>query len=283
MAKTYCIGLLAAAMYAHCPGTEQVQAGQPSPVAAEISQQEMYSMLEDLCDASDNHARGDIVIRELEAIGIDYQIQAFEREGNNYRNIIAKIDVENETANLAVSAHYDRVDVGCGVIDNGAGVAELISVLKEVKENPRTNDLTFLFFDGEEEGLLGSAYYVANIEEPFDALFNFDLGAFGDTIRVSLGIAPPKFDETIYSTESLNQFVFELCEEQGMPYIYINGSQDNVSFNRAGMPATGVGIIQGDPSITEFHVNDETDTMQYVDRDILTKMRDFMLLILDRY
>lgn len=280
MAKTYCVGLLAAAMmsYAACPQkTEQAQ----QQVTQQDTSHYMYSALEDLCNAPDNVERGDLVMKELVKMGMDYSVQPFEREGNNYRNIIVKIDVENETHNLAFTAHYDRVDVGCGVVDNGSGTATLLGMIRDIKESPNDNDLTFIFFDGEERGLLGSRYYVANTEERFDAVFNIDMAAYGDSLMISYGVH--QHGEFILTTDSLNQLIIEICDEQSIPYFFTEDKwTDNVSFNEAGLPAASV--VRVNSSLPyPYPIHNEGDNMGNVDKNVLETTKDFMLLILDRY
>lgn len=288
MAKTYCFGLLAAAMmsYASCPArTEQVQELQPPSVAQEAAQQDtaqyMYSALEELCYAPDNVARGNLVIKELEAKGMDYSVQPFEADGNNYRNIIAKIDAENETHNLAFTAHYDRVDVGCGVVDNGSGTAVLLGMIKDIRQNSNENDLTFLFFDAEERGLWGSEYYVANTDERFDAVFNIDMAAYGDSLMISRGVH--RRGEFIPTTESLNQLIINICNENSIPYILTEDKwTDNVSFNAAGLPAASVVRINSAlPS--PYPIHNEGDNMSNTDSSALDSTKDFMMDILGRY
>ena len=287
MAKTYCLGLLAAAMmsYAACPKrTEQTTEVQP-PSASESSSQDtadyMYSALEGLCNAPDNVARGGLVMTELVKMGMDYSVQPFEIEGQHYRNIITKIDVENESHNLAFTAHYDRVDVGCGVIDNGSGTAVLLGMIKDLKESPKDNDLSFIFFDAEERGLWGSEYYVANTEERFDAVFNIDMAAYGDSLMISRGVH--YLGEFIPTTESLNQLIIEICNENSIPYILTeNKWTDNVSFNAAGLPAASVVRINSALPYP-YPIHNEGDNMSNTDINALLQTEEFMLDILDSY
>lgn len=283
MAKTYCMGLLAAAMmsYAACPQkTEQAQ--QEAVHQEQNTADYMYLALENLCNASDNTARGELIMKELEAMGLDYSIQPFEAYGQQYRNIIVKIDAENEEHNLAFSAHYDRVDVGCGVVDNGSGTATLLGMIRDIKANLNNNDLTFLFFDAEEKGLLGSKYYVANTEERFDAVFNIDMAAYGDTLMISSGVHNRR-GEFVPTTESLNQLIIGLCDENSIPYFWTEDKwTDNVSFNEAGLPAASVVRVNSAlPFPYPIHTPD--DNMSNTDRDVLAQTEEFMLEILNRY
>lgn len=281
MAKTYCLGLLAAAMmsYAACPQkAEQVRLPLSAQEKVDTADY-MYSVVEDLCNASDNNARGDLVIKELEAMGINYSIQPFEIEGSHYRNIIAKLDAQDEDYNLAFSAHYDRVDVGCGVVDNGSGVAVLLGMINDIKEN--NNDLTFLFFDGEEKGLLGSRHYVANTDERFDAVFNIDMAAYGDSLMISRGVH--EHGEFIPTTESLNDLIIEICNENSIPYFWTEDKwTDNVRFNEAGLPAASV-VRVNSALPYPYPIHNEGDNMSNIDKAVLAQTEDFMLDILERY
>lgn len=285
MAKTYCFGLLAAAMmsYAACPQkAEQAQEVQPPLVAQESSSQYMYSLLEDLCNAPDNVARGGVVMQELVKMGMDYSVQPFERDGSHYRNIIAKIDAENESHNLAFTAHYDRVDVGCGVVDNGSGTAVILGMIKDIKVNPNDNDLTFIFFDAEERGLWGSRHYVANTSERFDAVFNIDMAGYGDSLMISRGVHN-RSGEFIPTTEYLNQLIIEICNENSIPYILTEDKwTDNVSFNEAGLPAASVVRINSSLPYP-YPIHNEGDNMSTIDINALASSEEFMMDILDRY
>jgi aminopeptidase YwaD len=212
---------------------------------------------------------------------MDYSVQPFEIDGQHYRNIITKIDAENESHNLAFTAHYDRVDVGCGVVDNGSGTAVLLGMIKDIKANPNDNDLTFIFFDAEERGLWGSEYYVANTDERFDAVFNIDMAGYGDSLMISRGVHHG--GEFTPTTESLNNLIIEICNENSIPYFWTQDKwTDNVSFNEEGLPAASV--VRVDSSFpSPYPIHNEMDNMSIIDINLLASSKDFMLDILDRY
>lgn len=71
---------------------------------------------------------------------------------------------------MVISAHFDHLgikdgDIYNGADDNASGVAALIEVIGWFKENPPEATLVFAFFDAEENGISGSAYFVANMPE----------------------------------------------------------------------------------------------------------------------
>jgi hypothetical protein len=72
---------------------------------------------------------------------------------------------------IVLSAHLDHLGIGRpingdaiynGAMDNAAGVASLIEAAKALSAQPIKRSILFIAFTGEEEGMLGSQYYVAH-------------------------------------------------------------------------------------------------------------------------
>ncbi|MGA2593484.1 MAG: M28 family peptidase [Bryobacteraceae bacterium] len=64
---------------------------------------------------------------------------------------------------ILVSAHTDYVKAGDGTVDDWSGAALLASLLEGLRETPRRHTFVFIGFSGEEEGLVGSHFYVKSI------------------------------------------------------------------------------------------------------------------------
>lgn len=64
---------------------------------------------------------------------------------------------------ILVSAHTDHVKAGDGTVDDWSGAALLASLLESLRETPRRHTFVFIGFSGEEEGLVGSRFYVKDI------------------------------------------------------------------------------------------------------------------------
>jgi hypothetical protein len=111
-----------------------------------------------------------------------------QRFGNNYQNLLGLLpgtDPELRDQYVLVGAHYDHVGYGSprtshgpfglvhnGADDNASGVAALLEViegLQQVGLQPRRS-LLFVFWDGEEQGLLGSKHWVAHPTLPLHQL-----------------------------------------------------------------------------------------------------------------
>lgn len=114
-------------------------------------------------------------------------------------NIIALIkgSVKPEEA-IVISGHYDHLGkskkgIYFGADDNGSGISsilELIRVFKfaESKGVKPYRSIVFLFFSGEEKGLLGSKHYVENPLWPLDktiANINIDMIGRSDSVHIN--------------------------------------------------------------------------------------------------
>lgn len=96
---------------------------------------------------------------------------------------------EQPDSMLVFTAHYDHLGgMGNktffpGANDNGAGIAGLLDLMRHYTSSPPRYSVVFLFFAGEEAGLLGSKFFVEH--SPIDLkkikfLINLDLIGTGD-------------------------------------------------------------------------------------------------------
>jgi hypothetical protein len=78
------------------------------------------------------------------------------------RNIVARLKGSgNGNKALLMTAHYDTMPNTPGAADDGASVATLLETLRALKSGPAlSDDIIFLFTDGEEMGLLGAKAFV---------------------------------------------------------------------------------------------------------------------------
>ena len=74
-------------------------------------------------------------------------------------NIIAVKEGES-ARQLVVGAHYDSAAVGEGYLDNATGIGLLLELAARLKNRTTPYTLVFVAFGAEEEGALGSRYYV---------------------------------------------------------------------------------------------------------------------------
>ncbi len=111
-------------------------------------------------------------------------------EKYNTQNLVSYIKGQSDTF-IVFSAHYDHIGHNGkdaffpGANDNGSGVAMVLNIAKyfsELKQKPKYS-IAFMFFSGEELGLLGSKYYTENPLFPLKKikfLINLDMVGSGD-------------------------------------------------------------------------------------------------------
>lgn len=116
--------------------------------------------------------------KQVEFVEEGSDAQATEEKNNTVtgRNVIAYLD-NKATYTVVIGAHYDHLGMGGvssfhrgepaihnGADDNASGVAMLLRLASDLKkkEAPKNYNYLFISFSGEEEGLLGSNYFVKN-------------------------------------------------------------------------------------------------------------------------
>jgi len=101
------------------------------------------------------------------------------------RNVIGIIEGKNPDQVIVLGAHYDHLGTANGFIwngadDNASGTVGVITIAKAVTETGIKPDKTLIFalWTAEEQGLLGSQFYVGNLPYPKSNLrlnINFDM------------------------------------------------------------------------------------------------------------
>jgi hypothetical protein len=166
-------------------------------------------------------------------------------------NVIAELPGKNEDNVVMAGAHLDSVIEGPGINDNGSGSAALLeTALLMANLNPE-NTLRFAWWAGEEQGLLGSADYVAGLspaERDRIALYmNYDMvgspnyifmvyDADQSTFPAPDGVPIPAGSAAI---EDLYESYYTAI---GQPYddTEFSGRSDYEAFILAGIPSSGL-------------------------------------------
>ena len=165
-------------------------------------------------------------------------------------NMVARVTGSERPEEYVVyTAHWDHIGVGPvvdgdsiynGALDNASGTAQLLAIAEAYTKlpEPPARSVVFLFVTAEEQGLFGSAYYVANPIYP--------LGKTVANINID-GINPsgPAADLTITGMghSEMDELAERLATEQGR---YVQGGQepekgyfyrsDHFNFAKAGVP-----------------------------------------------
>ncbi|MFN3815745.1 M28 family metallopeptidase [Brevundimonas sp.] len=137
-----------------------------------------------------NAARLAVLTDQLEAAGLDFEIQTFEGGGRGGpmtgSNVI--ITLGEGERDLLLTAHYDSVvlpsgELADGLVDNAASTVALIEAAKALKDHDLNHRVRVIFFDQEELGLIGAQRWIAaNGTDRVAAVVNSDVAAFGDTL-----------------------------------------------------------------------------------------------------
>ncbi|MBQ8951740.1 MAG: M28 family peptidase [Eubacterium sp.] len=128
---------------------------------------------------------------ELKAAGFtEDQIvdQIGQKGGAPLNNIIVTVPGEDDSKQIIAGAHFD----GDGVGDNGSGTALLLATAVGLQGKKPHYTTKYIFFDGEEEGMLGSEMNVSEMSEEDIAntiyMINMDAIAFGDYANIYGGL-----------------------------------------------------------------------------------------------
>jgi hypothetical protein len=169
-------------------------------------------------------------------------------------NVIAESKGGDANHVLVVDAHLDAI-YGAGMLDNASGSATILDIAQKMKNVKPRNKLRFIWFGGEELGLLGSDYYVNNLSPAELGRIRYDLDAdvtatpnyvigvldpagvdlFGRTVST---VFPPQVYEP--SKVSRDQIV-NYFDAAGLQHeLFSPVGTDAFSFNMAGVPASGV-------------------------------------------
>ena len=93
---------------------------------------------------------------------MNISIQAIVKPNADDYNVIAESKGGDKNHVVVVDAHLDAI-YGAGMLDNASGSATILDIAQKMKNVNPMNKLRFIWFGGEELGLLGSTYYVNNL------------------------------------------------------------------------------------------------------------------------
>lgn len=141
------------------------------------------------------------------------------------RNVIAHLPGVAQPK-LIVGAHYDSVPGSPGANDNASGTAVVLAIARQLSRSPLSQQIWFIAFDGEEDGLQGSQAFVNRATPQFlsnlKGMLNFDMVAVNPTLQMDGSLSLKSFtkvDETMMKNPALRL-----------------GSSDHASFKSQNVP-----------------------------------------------
>jgi hypothetical protein len=169
-------------------------------------------------------------------------------------NVIAESKGGDPNHVLVVDAHLDAI-FGAGMLDNASGSATILDIAEQMKNVTPRNKLRFIWFGGEELGLLGSQFYVDHLSKPELNKIGYDLDAdVTATPNYLIGVLDPAgpdlFSRTVTNTFPNRVYkASTVARDQAVAYLDSIGQDheflspegtDAISFNNVGIPASGV-------------------------------------------
>ncbi len=167
---------------------------------------------------------------------------------------------------IIVGGHFDFVDRGKGVVDNWTGCSLLPSLFESLKNVPRRHTFVFVGFTNEEEGLVGSRFYVHELDKEArhktTAMVNLD----------SLGLSTTKM-ELDRADKKLANALAVVAVSFKLPLNVVNvhrvGRSDSDSFQDINIPTINIHSVTTDTfpilhtrrdRIDAIHLDDYYDT-----------------------
>src|SRR3954452_10397174 len=170
-------------------------------------------------------------------------------------NVIADSRSGNPNKVLVVDGHLDAI-FGAGMLDNASGSATILDIAQQLKNTHTRNRLRFIWFGGEELGLLGSDHYVNTLPRAQLAKIKFDLDAdVTATPNYVAGVLDPKdgvdlfarepgtpMPPSIWAPSAIGRdFGIDYLNSIGKNHILFSADgTDAFMFQQAGIPASGV-------------------------------------------
>ena len=162
----------------------------------------------------------------------DQHISEQRVKGSKPPNLICTLPGSSDQV-IIVGAHFDRTPEGDGVVDNWSGASLLPSLYAALRSVPRQHTYIFIGFTDEEDGEVGSHFYVHQMTKEqaaaTDAMVNID----------TLGLAPTKV-WVRRSDHRLAKLLAYIATRMNLPMAAVNvdqvGSSDGEQFAKVKIP-----------------------------------------------
>jgi hypothetical protein len=207
-----------------------------------------------LAAAADNDARFEALTALLKAQNLSFTVETFTLDKppaaapnqtpdprTRGRNVVVTLGEGPET--LVVGAHYDAkwlspTSFSQGAVDNAASSVMLVRTAAALKGARLGSRVTFVWFDMEESGLIGSAKYLeAHAGDRIKAMLNYDINGYGDTVLFGApqGGADPRLGRTM----------LEACASESVDCLRFTGMppSDDRSFGARKIPTLSIALL----------------------------------------
>ena len=212
-------------------------------------------------------------------------------------NIIA-LKEGDSAKRLVVGAHYDSSALGQGYTDNATGIGLLLEVAARIKKVPTPYTIVFVAFGAEEDGQLGSKYFVQSMSaverRATIGMIDLDAPAGGDQLSVASRFGGPAWlrDDALSAADSLQIHLVTSPEAPGRPAGTVAAPSDDLPFAKQDIATAVFSAVSWTASKGQ-HVaqtasgppiwHTPRDSVAYVDkkypRRVHDQLRDMSLLL----
>ena len=188
--------------------------------------------------------------------------------GRNVIGLIEGSDPKLKNEFVTISAHYDHLGIKNGQVfngadDNGSGVVAVLEIMRNLaREKKNARSIIAIFYTGEEEGLLGSAYFVQKFNNPEKIVANLNIDMCGreeidDIFCVGPDLCSTDLNKIIQEqNQKLTQFKINYSNSN---YEYINRS-DVVPYYSRNIP---VADFNDDMKMDYHRPSDDVDKIKF--------------------
>lgn len=235
------------------------------------------------CDYAYLYVRKGILTGKTANVELRYNNELREYSHRNVCGIIRGSEYPDRY--IVLTAHYDHLGAMGeevyfpGAHDNASGCALLLNMAQYFTNNPPKYSIVFLFFAGEESGLLGSRYFVGN--SPIDiasveCLFNFDLLGGGDEGVTLVNSKQGKSLELYEYLNELNEdgkFLPKIAQRENVP------NSDHYFFTEKDVPALFLYTMGGKTGA--YH--DPSDTSENCSLTMFDNVFKLFVMFIEKY
>jgi hypothetical protein len=208
------------------------------------------------------------ISQELRGLGLTAEPQITEVVSN----ITARLKGTGGRRAVLISAHYDTVQHSPGASDDSAAVASMLETARALKTGPAlTNDVIFLFTDGEEAGLLGAKAFVYNNPAFKDVGLALNFDARGNSGPVLM------FQTSEHNSWLIEQFAAAAPDPVANSFMseiydHLPNDTDFTILREGGAPGLNFANING-----YAHYHSDTDTVANLSEPTLQHQGSYML------
>jgi hypothetical protein len=177
-------------------------------------------------------------------------LQSRRRSDVDY-NVIADSPFGDANRVVVIDAHLDSI-YGAGMLDNASGSTTILEVALNLAKTPTRNHLRYIWFGGEELGLLGSRYYTTHLSPAELRRIAFDVDVdVTATPNFDILIADAKnatkvkrFPKNVVPQSQIgNDYFTDYFKAAGViarAARFGNDGTDSFAFSLAGVPNSGI-------------------------------------------